>query len=85
MINYRNVNLTLIFSIAADCPCDVKSMMTSQRASVRGVNCPWVVGVTIQSSISPRNNTKKNNKLDFGSSAHDLQHIMLHFSNNCAN
>lgn len=46
-------SLTRIFSIVADCPCDVKSMMTSQRASGNGVNCPCTVGVTIQSSISP--------------------------------
>lgn len=50
---YRTDNLTRIFSIVADCPCDVKSMMTSQRASGNGVNCPCTVGVTIQSSISP--------------------------------
>lgn len=37
----------------ADCPCAVKSMMTSQRASGSGVNCPCAVSVTIQSSISP--------------------------------
>lgn len=50
---YRTDNFTRIFSMVADCPCEVKSMMTSQRASGNGVNCPWTVGVTMQSSISP--------------------------------
>lgn len=50
---YRIINLTLIFSIVADCPVAVKSIITSQSASVKGVNCPCGVGVTIQSSISP--------------------------------
>lgn len=50
---YLTDNLMRIFSIVADCPCDVKSMMTSQRASGNGVNCPCGVGITMQSSMSP--------------------------------
>lgn len=45
--------LTLIFSIVAEWPCDVKSIITSQRASGKGVNCPCTVGVMMQSSMSP--------------------------------
>lgn len=57
---HRTDNLTRIFSIVADCPSDVKSMMTSQRASGNGVNCPCTVGVTMQSSISPESRKKEN-------------------------
>lgn len=48
-----------MFSIVADWPWDVSSMITSQSASVRGVNCVCTIGVTIQSSISPGTGEEK--------------------------
>lgn len=46
-------SFTRIFSMVADWPCDVKSMIMSHKASGNGVNWPCTVGATIQSSMSP--------------------------------
>lgn len=49
----RTANNFLVVSIVADWPCDVRSIMTSQTASVNGVNWVWEIGVIMQSSMSP--------------------------------
>lgn len=56
----------LIVSSVADWPCDVRSIMTSQMASVKGVNWVCWIGVTMQSSMSPakRCSIKKSNSLE---------------------
>lgn len=51
--SYRCVNLVRMFSIVAECPWAVRSMITSQSASGSGVNWPCIVGITMQSSMSP--------------------------------
>lgn len=42
-----------IDSITAACPDAVMSKMIQHRASGNGVNCPWLIGSTRQSSTSP--------------------------------
>lgn len=69
-----------MFSIVADCPCVVKSMITSQRASGNGVNCVCMVGWTMQSSMSPKN--KQNEKRKIRSISMYNVHCIIGMKNN---
>jgi hypothetical protein len=58
MFEKRIAKYFLIVSKVAEWPCDVRSIITSQIASVKGVNWVCWIGATIQSSMSPRGQMK---------------------------